>query len=98
MGDEPENLILKQLAALRGDVQSLRDEMRDGLGKVENKIGAMAGAVVGVQRDVKELRRDVARLDETVTTLGIAVAAHNDRLEHIEDRLGIDRPNLFPPA
>ena len=44
MGDEPENLVLKQLTALRGDVQALRDEMRDGFGKVESKIGSMATA------------------------------------------------------
>ena len=58
----------------------------------------LAGAIVGVQRDVRELRRDVARLDEAVTSLSIAVTGHNDRLDHIEERLGIERPNRFPPT
>jgi hypothetical protein len=91
MSDEPENLVLKQLAGLR-------DEMREGFAAVNKNIGAMAQTLVGVQRDVKELKRDVARLDETVTTLTIAVAAHNDRLDVIEQHLGIERPNLFPTA
>ena len=96
--DEPENLVLKQLAALRGDMQTLRDEMREGFTAVNKNVGALAVTLVGVQRDIKELRRDVDRLDNTVATLGVAAAAHTDRLDHIEDRLGIERPNLFPPA
>jgi septal ring factor EnvC (AmiA/AmiB activator) len=91
MTDEPENLTLKQLALLR-------EEMREGFAAVNKNVAAMAQTLVSVQRDVKELKRDVARLDETVTTLTIAVAGHNDRLDVIEKHLGIERPNLFPPA
>jgi hypothetical protein len=32
MADEPENLVFEQLTALRGEVQALRNEMRDGFG------------------------------------------------------------------
>ncbi|HSZ12367.1 MAG TPA: hypothetical protein VK759_09330 [Rhizomicrobium sp.] len=87
MADEPENLILKQLAALRGDVQGLRGDVQ----AVNTKVDAMASTLVGVQREIR-------RLSDSVATLGASIDDHSRRLDHIEDRLGIERPNLFPPS
>ncbi len=53
----------------------MRSEMQAGLAAVETKIGAMAGAMVGVRRDARELRRDVTRVDQRVNILGMALNA-----------------------
>ena len=90
MTNEPENLILKQLAILR-------DEMREGFAKLtaegaitNEKLGTVAQTLVSVQRDVRGLQRDVSMLKDSVGTLGIAIDEHTRRLDKIEKHLGLN--------
>ena len=82
MDDAPDNLILKQLAQLRG-------AMDDGFAKIErridtldHKVGALAQTLLGVQCDVR-------RLSDNVETLAAVVDEHTHRLDRIEKRLGL---------
>lgn len=82
MAHEPDNLVLKQLALLRDDVEAMgrrMDEKRDALG---HKVGAVAQTLIAVQRDIRSLQREVA-------TLGVGVDEHTHRL-------GLERKGAQP--
>lgn len=66
------------LAALHADCQAIRQEQTNTTSKLE----AMAQTLVGVQRDIRSLQREV-------TTLGVAVDGHTHRLGHMEKQLGV---------
>jgi hypothetical protein len=92
MGEVSLEMIWKRLdelqagqAAIRAGVEALRAE-------TGQKMGALAQTLVGVQRDIRGMQRDVRQLDDRVATLGIAMDAHTDRLDQIEERLGIGTP------
>jgi predicted nucleic acid-binding Zn-ribbon protein len=80
---EPENLILKQLAAIRDDIASARAETRADIDHLNHKVGTIAQTLVAVQRDVSVLK-------DSVGTLAIAIDEHSRRLDRIEKRLGLD--------
>jgi len=82
---EPDNIVLKQLALLR-------DEMRDGFGKMERRFTVLEGKIDGLAGTLVGVQRDVRRLSDNVSTLGAAIDDHSRRLDHIEQRLGIERP------
>jgi hypothetical protein len=82
MVDEPENLTLKQLALLRSEMQA-------GFEVINSKIGALAGSLVGITRDIHGLQRDVSSLKDNVAVLAVAVDEHTHRLDRIEKRLGL---------
>jgi len=82
MTEEPENIVLKQLSILRG-------EMQEGFAVLNKNVGALAQTLVGVQRDIRALQRDVGSLKDSVATLGIAVDEHSRRLDRIEQHLNI---------
>jgi chromosome segregation ATPase len=78
----PENLVLKQLSSLRAEMQEGFAEIRTTAAQTNEKLGAVAQTLVGLQRDVRNLQREVA-------TLGVAVDEHTHRLDRIEKRLGL---------
>lgn len=82
MAEEPENIVLKQLAALRSDMQQGFASVRADLTTLTEKVEGMAQTLVSIRRDVRALQGDVA-------TLGTAVDGHSRRLERIEQRLGL---------
>ena len=89
MTDEPDNLTLRQLSLIR-------EEMRQGFTKVlaeqartNEHVGSVAATLVGVQRDIRSLRRQVNGLTDSVATLGIAVDDRTHRLDHIEKRVSL---------
>jgi hypothetical protein len=75
MAEEPENLTLKQLAALRSDMQA-------GFAALNTKVGAIAQTLVGMQKDIHGLKDNVA-------VLAVAVDEHTHRLDRIEKHLGL---------
>jgi len=89
MVDEPENLRLKQLAALRTEIQQ-------GFALTHGKIGTLAESIVSLRKrvddiaeEVGQVRLDLVGLRADVRTIAIAVDQHTTRLDHIEQRLGI---------
>lgn len=82
---EPENLVLEILREMRGEFACLRQEVELN----SRKLGAMAESIVGIKRDVAELKADVHALRQDVATLAIAVDEHTHRLGGIEKHLGL---------
>jgi len=82
MGHEPENMVLKQLAALRGQMQAGFDNLTKKVDGLDHKVGAMAQTMIGVQKDIRQLTNSVG-------TLGAAVDEHTHRLDRIETRLNL---------
>ena len=83
MTNEPENLVLKQLASLREVVEKGFATLGERVDSLDKKVGGMATTLVGVQRDVRTLQA-------TVETLGAAVDDHTHRLDQIEKHLGLN--------
>lgn len=52
-----------------------------------DSVGAVAGALVGVRRDIHSLQRDVSGLKETTAVLAVAVDDHTHQLAEIKTRL-----------
>lgn len=83
MADQPEQLILHQLQALRTDVQAIRDQQAvDG-----RKIGALAENVVRVAARLDDLTAEVLGLRNDFQVVALAVDEHGARLGAIERRL-----------
>jgi hypothetical protein len=61
---EPENCVLKKLAALRDDFASLRTEMQLGFSQLNEKLGTLAGSIVRIKPEMHMLQRDVSGLKE----------------------------------
>jgi len=55
MADEPENIVLKQLAAMRGEMQEGFAALTRRVDGLDHKIGAMAQTLIGVQKDIRAL-------------------------------------------
>lgn len=72
MIDEPENLVLKRLAALREDMRDGFAALREEQARTNVAFAAMAGTQVTVQRDICIIQRDLAELKDRVTVLIVA--------------------------
>ena len=82
MTSEPENIVLKQLAALRVDMQEGFAKLTTEQVATNEKLGSVASSLVGMQRDIRDIKRELA-------TLGVAVDEHTNRLDKIEKHLGL---------
>jgi hypothetical protein len=82
MADEPDNIVLKQLAVLRGEMQAGFATITQKVDALDHKVGAMAQTLIGVQKDIRQLTNSVG-------TLGAAVDEHTHRLDRIETRLNL---------
>lgn len=78
MTDEPINLVLEHLRAIRNAIDALRTDMHD----VKDRLSAVELGLAGV-------RRDIAALSETDTRLYARVDRMDDRVARIERRLDI---------
>lgn len=90
MADEPDNLVLEHLRAIRAE-----------LGENTLKIGALAESMVSMRRDINDLGKRVDNLDKRVDHLtgsidalradmrmiAIATDEHTRRLDRIDARL-----------
>jgi hypothetical protein len=74
MPAEIENLILKQLTALREATEDGFTSLREEQARTNENVAAMARTLVIVQRDVHRLRRDLETLKDRVTVLTVASA------------------------
>ena len=87
MSDEPENLVLKHLVAMR-------EEMRAGFAKIDvldRKVGALAEGMVALRKRVDDIAEEVSALHGDMRMIAIAVDEHTIRLDHIEKHLGMDK-------
>ena len=89
MTEEPENLVLEQLRAIRKDIA----EMREGTGtRIETLAGSMVSMrndIDGVEMRLTAIERILMALRGDVRTIAIAIDGHAHRLERIEERLGL---------
>ena len=86
MTNEPKDLVLEQLRLMRSDFERLEAKFDGKFDDLAHKMGMMAQTLVAVQRDLKEVKRDVSVLKDTVGTFGIAVDEHTIRLDRLENR------------
>ncbi len=77
MTDNTENLVLEILRQMRGDISTLRNEMRDGFNRVEVRLGyveqSLAGnlAVAASDRDeIRSLKQRIERIERRLELQG----------------------------
>jgi septal ring factor EnvC (AmiA/AmiB activator) len=78
MTDEPTNLVLEQLRAIRGEIA-----------QTNLKIGTLAESMVAMRRQIDDLRTDIHGLRTDIQMIAIAVDQHTARLDRIEARLNL---------
>ena len=76
MTDKVENLILEQLRLMREDMQTMRSEMTGGFSEVTSRIDDLEAGQQAIQGVLFGLGRSMYLLES--------------RVEHIEEKLGID--------
>jgi len=79
MGDVSLDMIWKRLEDLQTGQGTIMAEQV----ATNEKLGSMASSLVGMQRDIRDVKRELA-------TLGVAVDEHTNRLDKIEKHLGLD--------
>ena len=72
MGDVSLDMIWKRLDDIQGELKAMRDEQ----GRTNENITAMARTLVGIQREIRSLQRDISGLKDRVTVLSVAVDEH----------------------
>ncbi len=77
MADNTENLVLEILRQLRGDITSLRNEVRDGFNRVEIRLGYVGQtlasdlAVSASDRDeIRNLKQRIKRIERRLELQG----------------------------
>lgn len=74
MADNTENLVLEILRQLRGDITSLRNEMRDGFNRVEIRLGyveqSLASDLAVSASDRDEIRNLKQRIERRLELQG----------------------------
>jgi chromosome segregation ATPase len=80
MADEPQNLVLEHLRAIRADVGLLRE----GQAEIALRLGSLEQQVAGLRRDFADLRADFVRLESRVDRLDHRVERIERRLELVE--------------
>jgi hypothetical protein len=78
MNNKPSDIVLEQLRAIRAEQA-----------ETSAKIGTLAQAVVGLQRDSQDIKKELSTLSQNSGILAIAVDEHTHRLDRIEKRLGL---------
>jgi uncharacterized protein (UPF0335 family) len=78
MTDEPTNLVLEHLRALRASVQTLHEDNRE----IKTRLNEVYSAVVSVRRDQVNDAETVHRQQTTIDRL-------SERIERIERRLDL---------
>ena len=84
MTTEPENLILRKLQEMRTEIAAqfagiaARDE------KTQAQIGVLGNAL-------NSIRAELIRVRENIGEITIAIDHHSDRLDRIEQHLGLDK-------
>jgi hypothetical protein len=90
--------ILRAIAGVHSRVDEVVDNMATGLDKVMNMVGALQGQVSSMETDIKTIKADVKdvhkRIDdvEKLANTKMSYAEFNDRLQPIEEKLGISSP------
>jgi hypothetical protein len=82
MADEPENLTLKQLTALRAEIQEGFARLTAEQVITNEKIGVLASSMVSMRKQIDDLTTGT-RL------IAVAVDEHTHRLDRIEKRLDL---------
>jgi hypothetical protein len=74
MTDNTENLVLEILRQIRGDITSLRNEMRDGFNRVEIRLGyveqSLASDLAVSASDREEVRNLRQRIERSLELQG----------------------------
>jgi hypothetical protein len=82
MPAEIENLILKQLAALREDMQDGFTSVRTEIAELKETVRSLARADVAIQRSLAAMQRDMVVLKDRINILTVAVAGDDDPHTH----------------
>jgi hypothetical protein len=82
MADEPENLTLKLLREIRG-------EMREGFEKTFGDLAAVRASVSELQHEVAAMRVDQGRTNELLAKVHETQQSHGARLNTIDGRLAL---------
>ena len=89
MTDEPDNIIIQHLRAIREDMSSMR-------GETNSKIEALAASMTSMNARLSNVEDAVNGMRGEIRMIAIAVDGHNTRLDRIEKRLGLDDSPLSP--
>lgn len=76
MSENTENLVLELLRAIRGDIASIKDDVRE----LTHRVGRVELAVAG-------LRRDIAHFEEATADQSVRLDRISERVDRIEKRL-----------
>lgn len=81
MADEPESIVLRHLAAIRGSIETMERKMEAGFADVRAELGDVRADVANLRA---ETRRGYANLQHDVREVSVAVAALNVRVANVE--------------
>lgn len=75
MTDEPENLVLEMLRALRNDIADFRRALTERIDRLEGRMAAVEHHIIALSIDIGNLNARMASVEQ--------------RLDRIEKRLGL---------
>ena len=78
MADEPENLTLALLRDIRGDVAKVREEMREGFERVDERLAE-------VKSEVIKCRKEVADADWVAKGVAVRLTNLEKRVKALEE-------------
>jgi uncharacterized coiled-coil DUF342 family protein len=92
MTEEPHNLILEQLRAIRAEQAETSHKigaLAESMVSMRKQIAALGGEVDKLRGEMDALRGEVHAMRADMRMIAIAVDEHTARLERIEKRLGL---------
>ena len=89
MADEPENLTLKLLREIRGEMREGFEKAFGDLAELRGSVSELRGSVSDLQHEVAAMRVDQGRTNELLEKVHDTQQNHGARLNAIEGRLAL---------
>jgi len=91
MTEQPENHTIRLLQEMRTENAAHFAEIAARDEKAQAQIGVLAQGLNSVRTELQGLRADVKNMSDHIREIAMAVDHHTDRLDRIEQHLGLDK-------
>ena len=90
MREEPENLVLQILRAMRGEIAALKTELKADMNSLRADVSS---DLLSMQKDIREqiggLRRTIVEYHSSVVGHGILISELEERVRRVEQHLNL---------